>query len=79
MSRSRSQAMPTCSGERCAACRVMDKIAAGLRLQNKRNAFLFNAQQDIAPLFAAFVSDGNDDGGGDYATLHVCLLLPRKE
>lgn len=55
----------------------MDKIAAGLRLQNKRNAFLFNAQQDIAPLFAAFVSDGNDDGGGDYATLHVCLLFAR--
>ena len=56
----------------------MNKIAAGLRLQNKRNAFLFNAQQDIAPLFAAFVSDGNDDGGGDYATLHVCLLFARK-
>ena len=50
---------------------VMNKIAAGLRLQRQRNAFLFNAQQDIAPLFAAFVSDGNDDGGGDYATLHV--------
>lgn len=55
---------------------VMDKIAAGLRLQNKRNAFLFNAQQDIAPLFAAFVSDGNDDGGG-ITLLSMCASFLR--
>ena len=53
---------------------VMDKIAAGLRLQNKRNAFLFNAQQDIAPLFAAFVSDGAT------TLLSMCAsFLPGKE
>lgn len=56
---------------------VMDKIAAGLRLQNKRNAFLFNAQQDIAPLFAAFVSDGNDDGGAT-TLLSMCASFCRE-